>query len=298
MKQNKGITVLIVSEWLGGKSLQFHFSHPMIAALLTVWLMIVGMVTIIIADVIDMAKSDKLLQENLLLNAQINELKLNITEMERQLELLQMYALQGTGTMGDGPWDKDDIWGAEETWSMGIDERYSSTDIPTEPLLKRLTVVRQRAELLYLPLLRNAERSDGLREKYSSIPRAWPADGLLTSRFGYRRSPMTGVQQFHRGIDIAAPKNTPIYAPGAGVVTLSQYVTGYGNLVELDHGNGVITRYAHNSSLKVQTGQLVNKGDLIALIGSTGRSTGPHLHYEIRIDGVAVDPINYLPERR
>ena len=99
----------------------------------------------------------------------------------------------------------------------------------------------------------------------------------------------------HAGIDIAAPRGTPIYAVSPGVVDAARYNSGYGRIVVLDHGFGIKTRYAHNSSLLVSKGDLVEAGQLIATVGSTGQSTGPHLHFELLIDGKAVDPLDYLP---
>jgi murein DD-endopeptidase MepM/ murein hydrolase activator NlpD len=116
----------------------------------------------------------------------------------------------------------------------------------------------------------------------------WPVDGVVTSGFGMRWGRM------HEGIDIAAPIGTPIWAAAAGTVIHSGWLSGYGNLVVVDHGNGLATAYAHASAILVVLGQQVSQGETIALVGSTGHSTGPHLHFEVRINGVAVDPLLYL----
>ncbi len=116
----------------------------------------------------------------------------------------------------------------------------------------------------------------------------------LSSSFGWRRNPVTGRHTMHEGLDFAAPRGTPIHAASGGVVTEARYVPGYGKLVELNHGNGLITRYAHASSLAVKTGDLVEKGQMIARVGSTGRSTGSHLHFEVRMAGHALDPTLFL----
>jgi murein DD-endopeptidase MepM/ murein hydrolase activator NlpD len=101
----------------------------------------------------------------------------------------------------------------------------------------------------------------------------------------------------HTGIDLSAPTGTPIVAPAAGVVIKSERDGSYGNVIEIDHGNGIVTRYAHCSRLVVRRGQRVQRGDLIAAVGSTGLSVGPHLHYEIHVNGTAVDPLTYvIPE--
>lgn len=125
------------------------------------------------------------------------------------------------------------------------------------------------------------------------IPTGMPlASARLTSRFGMRRGPISGSYRMHRGIDLAAAAGTPVTAPASGVVAYSDWSGGYGMIVALDHGDGVQTRFAHLSRLLVSPGQRVNKGQLLGLVGSTGRSTGPHLHYELHVNGRAVDPLS------
>lgn len=118
--------------------------------------------------------------------------------------------------------------------------------------------------------------------------------GWLTSHFGYRVSPFTGKTALHAGIDIAVAAGSPVFAPADGVVVFASYDESYGKLVTIDYGYGVTTRFGHLSQIYVQAGQRVNKWDVVAAVGNTGRSTGPHLHYEIRINGTPVDPINYI----
>lgn len=118
------------------------------------------------------------------------------------------------------------------------------------------------------------------------------ANAKVTSNFGFRR--MGGKGEYHPGIDLAAPTGTPIYATGTGVVVFAGWKNGYGNFVEIDHGNGYVTRYAHASRLLVSVGDRISKNDEIAKVGSTGRSTGPHLHYEVLRDGKRQDPATYL----
>jgi murein DD-endopeptidase MepM/ murein hydrolase activator NlpD len=116
----------------------------------------------------------------------------------------------------------------------------------------------------------------------------WPANGVLTSGFGWRWGRM------HEGIDIAVPTGTPVVASAAGVVIVAGWVGGYGNLVVVDHGGGIATAYGHNSSFAVGAGQSVAQGHVLAYAGSTGHSTGPHIHFEVRINGSPVDPLGYL----
>lgn len=138
---------------------------------------------------------------------------------------------------------------------------------------------------------------DSLSERQSlltSTPSIKPTNGWYTSRFGYRADPLTNRPEMHAGLDMAAPPGTPVHAPADGVVSFAGYEAGYGKLVSIDHGYGVITRFGHNSRLFVEQGQKVKRWDVISAVGSSGRSTGPHLHYEVRVHGIAVDPINYI----
>ena len=128
-----------------------------------------------------------------------------------------------------------------------------------------------------------------------AIPSVQPVDRLnFTSNFGIRSDPFQGNARMHAGVDIPGATGTPIYATADGTVAHADRLGGYGNLVELDHGKGIATRYGHLSRILVAPGSHVVRGQLIALMGSTGRSTGPHLHYEVRIDGHAVNPVPFL----
>jgi murein DD-endopeptidase MepM/ murein hydrolase activator NlpD len=137
---------------------------------------------------------------------------------------------------------------------------------------------------------------DSLEQGTVAIPSAEPVHGTnFTSGYGVRSDPFRGRAAMHAGIDLAGAIGTPIYATADGVVGRSEWNSGgYGNLVEIEHGHGIQTRYGHLSKSMVTAGQKVKRGDLIALMGSTGRSTGSHLHYEVRIDGKAVNPVPFL----
>jgi murein DD-endopeptidase MepM/ murein hydrolase activator NlpD len=128
-----------------------------------------------------------------------------------------------------------------------------------------------------------------------SIPSRMPVDNVvITSRFGYRTDPFKGRRKNHKGIDIAGPIGTPIYATADGIVGRAQWLGGYGRYVEIEHGGNIQTRYGHMSRLNVAPNQRVRRGDLIGFMGSTGRSTGSHLHYEVRINGDAVNPAPFM----
>ena len=127
----------------------------------------------------------------------------------------------------------------------------------------------------------------------AATPTILPSKGMVTAGFGYRRSPFTGKREFHEGMDIAAPVGTPIVATADGIVTFAGPAATYGNVVFIDHGHGFATAYAHNSSHRVRARQRVRRGEIIAYVGNTGRTTGPHVHYEVHVNGVASDPVRY-----
>ena len=132
------------------------------------------------------------------------------------------------------------------------------------------------------------------RSLMNATPSVKPTRGWYTSRFGYRVYPFTGKPVMHKGLDIAATPGTPVYAPADGIVSYVAYEPGYGKIIAIDHGYGVKTRFAHNSQVFVERGQKVSRYDVISAVGNTGRSSGPHLHYEVRVHDVPVDPINYI----
>ena len=134
------------------------------------------------------------------------------------------------------------------------------------------------------------------RDLLDHTPSIYPAYGWVSSHFGYRNDPFTGKVTLHKGLDVAGPIGTPVHAPAAGVVSYVGYEPGYGKIVSIDHGFGVVTRFAHNSKIFVKVGQQVARRDKISAIGNTGRSSGPHVHYEVRVNGIPVDPKNYVLE--
>jgi murein DD-endopeptidase MepM/ murein hydrolase activator NlpD len=134
-----------------------------------------------------------------------------------------------------------------------------------------------------------------LRER-AAVPSVWPVEGTLESGFGIRRNPFGGSSyESHEGQDIEALMGVPVVAAASGTVTIACAQNGYGNVVYIDHGNGISTRYGHLSHIDVEVGQKITRGEVLGRVGSTGRSTGPHLHYEVRINNEPVNPRPYLP---
>ena len=138
------------------------------------------------------------------------------------------------------------------------------------------------------------EKLDANRIILESVPATWPARGILGSGFGVRQSPFTDTKVFHHGVDIDAPPGTPVKSPSGGKVVRSGYESLYGNVVVIDHGYGYRTLYAHLSERFLEAGAMVRKGDIVGKVGGTGRTTGPHLHYEVHVNGLAVNPARFL----
>jgi len=137
--------------------------------------------------------------------------------------------------------------------------------------------------------------SSGTPIRSVNVPSRMPLNSAtLTSDFGMRTHPVLGGRRNHKGIDLAQPTGTPVYATADGFVSKAEPFSSYGNYIQIEHGGEMQTRYAHLSGYNVAAGQQVHKGDLIGFVGSTGRSTGPHLHYEVRVAGEAVDPTPYM----
>ena len=171
-------------------------------------------------------------------------------------------------------------------------------------VLNAATYERETAERAYRELIETSRQIEQMIKRIQSGEKniggstgtmTWPADGEVTSPFGWRVHPIFGTQRLHTGIDIGADYGDAIRAADGGVVIHADWMGGYGNAVIIDHGNGISTLYAHNSQLLVSEGQTVAKGQTVARCGSTGYSTGPHLHFEVRHNGSPVNPLNYLP---
>ena len=171
-------------------------------------------------------------------------------------------------------------------------------------VLNAATYERETAEQAYRELIETSKEIETMIRRIQSGEKnvggstgtmLWPAEGEITSPFGWRTHPIFGTQRLHTGIDIGADYGDAVRAADGGVVIEADWMGGYGNAVIIDHGNGISTLYAHNSQLLVGEGQAVAKGQTISRVGSTGYSTGPHLHFEVRQNGSPVNPLNFLP---
>jgi murein DD-endopeptidase MepM/ murein hydrolase activator NlpD len=185
--------------------------------------------------------------------------------------------------------------------AAGRIERAGPADPSAAPASDRVGFLAREAERLGLVADARAlslkELVDELEDKHHRLaasPAIWPAHGWLTSRFGPRISPFTGRRQFHAGIDVAGARGTEIVAPARGRVEFVGVKGPLGHSLLIDHGFGIRTHYGHNDKILVKRGDLVERGQAIALLGNSGRSTGPHLHYTVEVNGKAVDPIDYI----
>lgn len=240
---------------------------------------------------------ERLALENQALREELHAVEKRVAEIEPMIQRVQAFdeqlrqldakkALPGMGDLSPQEWQ------ARQDWIDGV------VGIPAaeEPGALADRVEDLVDELASLDLGDLDTRLAEISEARSTLPQIWPVEGVLTSRFGWRVSPYGDHSwRFHKGVDLGVPYGTPILDTGDGVVVFSGWDSGHGNMVVVDHGDDVATRYCHASTLLVAVGDEVYTGDMLALAGSTGISTGPHLHYELWIDGEPVDPLPYLP---
>ncbi len=228
----------------------------------------------------------KVLDENAQLH-EANERYLSATiEIEKKLKHFQEKTTKlaqlvdaDTALMGSGGIGGADVF-AEEELNQFL--RYD------------LGLLRRRTELLQSELDDVEGEFIAKSEMLESTPSILPTQGWISSTFNYRIDPFTKRRTWHNGLDISCPTGTPIYAPARGKISFRGYHGGYGNLIEVNHGNGITTKYAHLSKFNVSKGQMVKRGDLIGFVGNTGRSTAPHLHYEVYKDDKAVNPRKFI----
>lgn len=177
--------------------------------------------------------------------------------------------------------------------SGGFDQQQYASSLNQLSLLRNTALNGTAAiALQYGPRRGGMTTSDWVR--LAAAPSLWPVDGHITGGFGERSDPFNGEGAFHTGVDIATSYGSPVVAPADGVVIFADRDAGYGRLVEIQHANGISTRFAHLSSFAVAVGQQVHRGETIGYVGDSGRSTGPHLHYEVRINNTPVNPYKYL----
>jgi len=231
--------------------------------------------------------------------AQVQSFALNLLDYKRQMFLLRDLDTRLRRVVSLGPRDKaQQVLGIGGPDELGLQNLTTLGEKKQEEALKEmhqeLSQLKGAASRQETSLQMLIEYFEDKRSLYASTPSLWPVRGWVTSPFGNRTSPFSGILKFHEGIDIAAQTGTPVMAPADGVVVKAGFSAGYGNLVELSHGYGIKTVYGHNSRLNVKAGQRVKRGEIISFVGDTGTSTGPHLHYEVRMNGLPVNPVRYM----
>jgi len=231
--------------------------------------------------------------------AQVQGFALNLLEYKRQMFLLLDLDTKLRRVVSLGPRDRGrlviGIGGPDEIRLQNlVPMGAKKQDEELREMHQELSKMKGAASRQETSLQMLIEYFEDKRSLYASTPSIWPVRGWITSPFGRRTSPFSGIPTFHEGLDIAAQTGTPVVAPADGIVVKAAFSPGYGNMVEISHGYGIKTVYGHNSRLNVKEGQQVKRGDVISYIGDTGSSTGPHLHYEVRQNGLPVNPLRYL----
>jgi len=236
-------------------------------------------------------------RENELLAAEVDQMRSEMAQLNRSMETLSrkdeqyrvMSGLAALGADGHAAGTRNVSEQALMHLNPEVGGKLTAASTNLSSLNRRASMLRRSMDQALTALQRN-------RERLASTPTIAPASGPLSSLFSTGRyHPVLHITRPHKGIDIAARVGEPILAPAKGTVRFAgNKGNGYGNMVEIDHGFGYVTRFAHASRLLVHDGQVVKRGDLIALVGATGLVSGPHLHYEVEIDGRQVDPLNFI----
>jgi len=279
---------------------QFRVSHR------TIYLLLAGLVGGIISfaflthsyfsKMVALAKSTHLQVENRILKTKIKEFEGRIGAFQKEMERLsefdtKMRILADLEVMDEdirsmgvgGPREEDNLG--------GLDSESKKLVQKTESDLDQLLRVAKLTKSSFGEIISLLEEK---RELWNHIPSIQPSSGWCLQNYGFRLDPFTGRRAFHAGVDIIAPRGTPIVASADGLVTYIGSQGGYGLCVEVDHGYGYLTRYGHCSFIKVKKGERVRRGEVIALVGTTGRTTGPHLHYEVHVSGIPTNPFNFM----
>lgn len=312
------LTIWVVPEGLDSPTRQLQTStravRQVLVGVFAACLGVLGLAAVGVDSIVDRRARRALLDENLSLKSRILEIESRLDAADRELRRLRLYEAQlegigpdevpGRGPMTDGQpaEDPEDLLLGLSPDQISLDDLGDEDFDEVGPPGMRLHELGARTDRLLedlrlaeLELGRTVETTQAWRDRRNAVPSGWPVDeAVLTSRFGWRRSPFTKRWKFHYGIDLSAPVGTIVRAPGHGVVITAEYHSGYGRMLEINHGFDVVTRYAHNARLLVGVGDTVRTGDPLSTVGMTGSTTGPHLHYEVYVEGQPVDPLEHL----
>jgi murein DD-endopeptidase MepM/ murein hydrolase activator NlpD len=280
MKQEYFVVVLAHS--LRGRLRRVHIPHKAVYAILALALLgcfsVFGFVASYARMAWKVANYNALKREADVLRTRYQNLQSKVNQTDQQLASLELYAREVAVAYNikqklEGPADISGEGKLVPTYAESLEDYDFLRSTNTLSLSSRRNIVFQ---------------PEGLR------PSLWPVEGRLMSPFAQRTDPFSGEGEFHTGVDISAPTGTPVHVTADGIVVHAEVRSGYGKLIVVDHGAGMQTYYAHLSKFFVHTGQGVRRGELIAAVGSTGRVTAPHLHYEVRMGGAPVNPTRYL----
>lgn len=315
-KQNKHLTLMLIPDGVG-KSRQFHISKKILKILgiffILLFFLSLSLVGYISIKNITLSRKNKiLLTENIKLNEEKNLLltvNQQVEQMQEDMMRLQVLEKQLEEKMNQSP--------AEDTLnqnsSLNIEHRGIGGNQEITPLItigndqdkNEVDEVSTTCQFISENLPRQLQQTRNLLKEYNDyqdqmarIPSIYPTMGSFTSPFGFREDPFTHQSRFHEGIDIANAAGTPIYATAKGKVVFTGNISGFGQTIKIEHSCSLVTLYAHLSVIHVSTGDEVVKGQFIGEMGSTGRSTDPHLHYGVYINDDPVNPARYLPLER
>ncbi len=282
---------------------QWHFSNAKILALVSISLVVLGSFLLVGADYVSKVLYDKRLKEfksnyssvisNIdVIQSRLKELDRQILDIEQKDRAVRSYAgmpevdqdIRKLGIGGVAIKDPNTF----DNLAPAVSKEISELHLDIEKLSRQVNFELASYETIY-------ERVKSDIDRIRHIPSIRPVNGgFLNSSFGYRQDPIDDVRRFHQGQDITVPTGTPIFAPADGIVKRAYYIGGFGNHIKIEHNSGYSTTFAHLSKIFVRHGQKIKRGDVIGETGNTGRSTAPHLHYEVHYRGTPKNPIDYF----
>jgi len=250
----------------------------------------------------DEAELTELRRESKIRKVQAEKIATQMKNLESDMARLGRFEkkLRVITALEDSPQNSEKNWGVGGSYGLSSYSLTTSLAHESKALANRLSNnlghLTAQAKIKAISLQELDHFFKNQKSFLQSTPSVWPTRGWVTSGFGYRKSPFTGLREKHEGWDIGARSGSAVRATADGMIIVAGRERGYGKLIEIDHGYGVVTRYGHNSKHLIKVGSKVKRGQIVALVGNTGRSTGPHLHYEVLVNGVPANPKNYILE--
>ena len=248
---------------------------------------------------IELAKTQK---ESNIRKIQVEKFSHQVKNFEAEMARLERFEkkLRVITALEKSPKSVEKNWGVGGPYGLGTSSFKTAIDRGAASMIERLSNdldhLDKQAKIQSISFQELDNFFKNQKSLLSSTPSIWPTHGWVTSGFGFRKSPFTGLREKHEGWDIAARSGSPVRATADGEVVVEGREHGYGKMIKINHGYGVVTVYGHNSKHLVKAGEHVKRGQIIAFVGNTGRSTGSHLHYEVLLHGIPVSPKNYILE--